>query len=259
MKLTILGGSAAGTNTGQGCSGSLVESGSTRVVLDLGPGTLQELRKHADYRTLNAIVISHMHLDHIGDLLALRFTLAYNPVPAPAPVTLYVPPGGAATLAALGASLATQPHPAGFFGSVFSIIEYDPADELVIDELRLTFTPTVHFIPCWAVRLRSRSTGAGDLTFTADSGPAANLAEFARDSAVLLAEATYIGPPDAPFSERGHLSATETGEIATAANVGKLVLTHMWEELGFDAYRAGAASSYAGPLELARPGLQIEW
>lgn len=259
MKLTILGGSAAGTNTGQGCSGSLVESGNTRIVLDLGPGTLQELRKHTDYRTLNAVVISHMHLDHIGDLMALRFTLAYNPVPPPGPVNLYLPPGGMATLDALGKALATQPDSAGFFGSVFSISEYDPAGELLIDDLRLTFTPTVHFVPCWAIRLRSLTTNAGDLTFTADSGPATDLAGFARDSEVLLAEATYLDPPDTPLAERGHLSAAETGEIAANANVRSLVLTHMWEELGFENYRAGAASAYSGPIALARPGLQIEW
>jgi ribonuclease BN (tRNA processing enzyme) len=44
MELTILGGSAAGPNPGQGCSGYLVESGTTRVVVDLGPGTFPELR-----------------------------------------------------------------------------------------------------------------------------------------------------------------------------------------------------------------------
>lgn len=259
MKLTILGGSAAGTNTGQGCSGTLVESTDTRIVLDLGPGTLQELRKHTDYRTLSAIVISHMHLDHIGDLLALRFTLAYNPVPPPGPIALYLPPGGAATLRALGSPLASQGDPDGFFGSVFSIKEYDPAGELQIDDLCLTFTPTVHFVPCWAIRLRSLTTGSGDLTFTADTGPAADLAGFASDSEVLLAEATYLDPPDVPVAERGHLSAAETGALASAANARNLVLTHMWEELGFDNYRAGAASAYAGPISLARPGLQIEW
>jgi ribonuclease BN (tRNA processing enzyme) len=259
MKLTILGGSAAGTNTGQGCSGSLVESEGTRVVLDLGPGTLQELRKHTDYRTLSGVVISHMHLDHIGDLLALRFALAYNPISPAGPISLYLPPGGAATLYALGDSLASQPDPAGFFGSVFSITEYDPVGGLLVDDLRLTFTPTVHFIPCWAIRLRPQTSGAGDLTYTADSGPAANLADFARDSEVLLAEATYIDPPETPFAERGHLTAAETGQIASAANVQNLVLTHMWEELGFDNYRSGAASAYGGPVALATPGLQIEW
>ena len=65
MKLTVLGGSAAGGNTGIGCSGLLVQEADTSLVIDLGPGTLLELRKHVDYRVISAIIISHYHLDHI--------------------------------------------------------------------------------------------------------------------------------------------------------------------------------------------------
>lgn len=259
MRLTILGGSAAGTNTAQGCSGYLLESATARVVLDLGPGTLQELRKHADYRTLTAVVISHMHLDHFTDLLALRFALAYNPIPPPRPVRLVLPPGGRAVLDKLAAVLAGQGDVAGFFGAVFEITEFDPDAELVLQDVRLSFLPTVHFIPCWAIRIAGHDASAGDLTYTADSGPAAELAAFAHGSRVLIAEATYIEPPDTPFEERGHLVAAEAGTIAAAADVSVLVLTHLWEELGFELYRASAASRFAGRLELARPGLHLEW
>lgn len=259
MRLTVLGGSAAGTNTGQGCSGYLVESATARVVLDLGPGTLQELRKHANYRTLSAVVISHMHLDHIADLLALRFALAYNPISPPKPIPLVLPPGGRAVLDKLAAVFAGQGDVAAFFGSVFAIAEFDPAAELTLSGLRLSFLPTVHFIPCWAIRITGDDSSAGDLTYTADSGPAAELAAFAHGSRVLIAEATYIDPPDTPFEQRGHLTAAEAGAIATAAAVPILVLSHLWEELGFEHYRAGAASHFAGRLELARPGLHLAW
>lgn len=39
MEPTILGGSAVGPNPGQGCSGYLVMSATTRVAVDLGSGT----------------------------------------------------------------------------------------------------------------------------------------------------------------------------------------------------------------------------
>ena len=70
MELTILGGSAAGPNPGQGCSGYLVESGTTHVVIDLGSGTFPELRRHVDYRLLDGVVLSHGHLDHFLDILS---------------------------------------------------------------------------------------------------------------------------------------------------------------------------------------------
>jgi ribonuclease BN (tRNA processing enzyme) len=200
-----------------------------------------------------------MHLDHIADLLALRFALAYNPVSPPGPVPLVLPPGGRALLERLAAVFAGQSDAAAYFGAVFAISEFDPAAELVLSGLRLTFLPTVHFVPCWAIRIASEDASSGDLTYTADSGPAADLAHFAHNTRVLIAEATYIEPPETPFEERGHLTAGEAGTIATAAEASILVLSHLWEELGFELYRASAGRHFTGRLEVARPGLHLEW
>ena len=259
MRLTVLGGSAAGTNTSQGCAGFLLEAPGATLLLDLGPGTLQELRKRTNFRTLTAVVISHMHVDHMADLLTLRFALAYNPVSPARRIPLYLPPGGAAHLERLAAVFAGENEVADFFGSVFAVSEYEPSGELAIDGLRLTFTPTVHFVPCWAIRVAQVDGDSGDLTYTADSGPAAELAAFAAGSAVLISEATYLDPPDTPRKERGHLSAGEAGQLASEAGVSTLVLTHLWVELGFERYRGQAARSFSGRLEVARPGLHIEW
>lgn len=86
MKLTVLGGAAAGPGPRQGCSGYLVETGGTCLVLDLGPGTLSELRQHTAMAALDAIIISHMHIDHMLDLFALWWGWIYNPRPLPAPL-----------------------------------------------------------------------------------------------------------------------------------------------------------------------------
>ena len=66
MRLTVLGGAAAGGNPGQGTSGYLVQARGAAIALDLGFGTLAELRLHASMRDLDAIVVSHLHLDHTG-------------------------------------------------------------------------------------------------------------------------------------------------------------------------------------------------
>ena len=66
MRLTMLGGSVAGDNPGQGSSGIFAESGSTRVVLDLGPDTFPKLRRHVDFRTMDAVSLSHLHLPYPG-------------------------------------------------------------------------------------------------------------------------------------------------------------------------------------------------
>lgn len=258
--LTVLGGSAASVGTGQGCASYLVSSGNTNIVLDLGPGTLLELRKHVDFRSLDGIVLSHLHVDHMLDLIALRFSLAYNPVKPEARVPLWLPPGGIEFFDRLAQVFSTYGDADAFFSDVFEIGEYDPDDQIQIGEFILTFTPTVHFVPCWAIRVQP-TDDTGDLLYTADTGPAADLAEFMAGAHVVLAEATTPEPErDAmPFAARGHLTATEAASLARAAGAAILVLTHMFEEHDPPDLVNIARGVFSGEVILAQPGTGVSW
>jgi ribonuclease BN (tRNA processing enzyme) len=256
MHLTVLGGSAASPNAGIGCAGLLVQTDRTRLVLDLGPGTLQELRRHTDFRTLDAVIVSHMHVDHVLDLLALRHALAYNPLPAPAPVPVWLPPGGAEHLAHATAPFDACDEP-GRFAATVQVTEYDPARPLIFGDVVVTFAPAVHDIPAWAIRVQPSS--GPDLGYTGDTGPAAALAAFFTGVRVLVTEATLLEPGVRPANERGSLTATEAAELAVAAGAEILVLTHMWEELGLPAYRTQAEAVFPGRIEMATPGLTLSW
>jgi ribonuclease BN (tRNA processing enzyme) len=255
VRLIVLGGSAASPNAGAGCAGFLVETARTRLVLDLGPGTLHELRRHADFRGLDGIVVSHMHLDHVLDLLALRHALAYNPLPAPAPVPVWLPPGGTDLLARAAAPFDECDAP-GVFARTVRAGEYDPARPLAIGEATVSFAPAVHDVPAWAVRV---AAGAASLGYTGDTGPAADLAGFFAGVDLLIAEATLLDPGGRPFATRGSLTAAEAGELARTAGASTLVLTHLWEERGVDACVRQASGRFGGRLEVARPGLIVEW
>ncbi len=258
--LAVLGGSAASVGTGQGCSGYLVSSAGTTLALDLGPGTLLELRKHADFRALNGIVLSHLHVDHMLDLIALRFSLAYNPVKPKRRTPLWLPPGGIDFLDRLAAVFAADGEAGTFFHGVFEIAEYSPEGQLTIGNFTVTFAPTVHFVPCWAIRVHS-DDDSGDLVYTADTGPAADLADFVSGARVVLAEATT---PEAqrnalPFEARGHLTVTEAAALATAAGAATLVVTHMFEEHDPGALVATAGKVFDGEIVIAVPGATVSW
>ena len=256
MRLTILGGSAAGPNPGQGCSGYLVESGTTRVVVDLGPGTFPELRRHVDYRLLDGVVLSHGHLDHFLDVLTLRYALAYNPVAADRQLPLWLPPGGLALLDRLAQAI-TDDSETDEFLSVFEVNQYEPDRRLTIGELEFRFFPTVHYVACWAMRISNGSDG--DLFYTADTGPAANLGAAATGAHVVVAEGTDRRSSTESFESRGHMTPAEAGALARDAAAGVLVLSHLWAE--DDPFRAvvEASQMFGGPVELATPGLRISW
>ena len=256
MKLTVLGGSAAGPNPGQGCSGYLVESGTTHVVVDLGPGTFPDLRRHVDYRAIDGVVLSHGHLDHMLEVLTLRYALVYNPVPAARQLPLWLPPVGAALLERLAEAI-TNDSKSREFLSVFEVHQYEPDRLLIIGELEFRFFPTVHYVPCWAARI---SNGAdGDLFYTADTGPAANLAAAASGSHVVVAEGTNSRGSQEPFASHGHMTPAEAGTLAGQAGAKALVLSHLWAEDDPFAAVKDAAMMFGGPVELATPGMSLSW
>lgn len=256
MELIVLGGSAAAPNPGDACAGYLVMAGATRLLLDCGSGVVSRLRAQIDARALTGVLITHLHSDHTLDLVALRYTLKYAPgTPLAAPIPLHLPPGGRDFLARL-ADVYQEGNEAGqdFWGEVFAVQEFDPAGSLDVGDVTVRFAPMVHYIPVWAVRLEERATDRA-LTFSADAGPQSPLADFAAGSDLLLCEATLLrqAPGQAP-EDYGHLTAAEAGCIAARAGAHRLVLTHMWAELGFERYLADARRTFSGPVELARSG-----
>jgi ribonuclease BN (tRNA processing enzyme) len=259
MKLTVLGGSAASLNAGQGSSGYLVTHLETTIVLDPGPNTFLELRKHTDYRVLSGIVISHLHLDHILDIFALKNALSYNPIKPQGPIPLFLPPEGEAYLRAIGDPIGKMEGGEDFF-SDFVLREYDPAQTLTVGDLSIDFSPTVHALPTWAMRI----TGQGEsrqLVYTADAGPTSDLASFVQGAHVLLAEATYgIDPArEEDGTDRIHMTVGETTRLAVEANARTLVLTHTFQEKSPEDYVAEARNSFEGTVLLAKPGLEVGW
>lgn len=253
MDFTVLGGAAACPNPAQGCAGYLIAHEGTRIVLDCGPGTLPVLRDLANIRTLDGIIVTHLHADHTLDLVPLRYGLKYGPGADGRRLPLWLPPGGRSFLDRLAAALATDGESReDFFESVYVLDEYDPATPLTIGGLTIRFHPTRHSIPCWAMRIEGSGRA---LVYLADTAPAPDLVGFAQDADLLVCEATLT---DEEISATvGHLTARQAGEIAAAAGARSLLLTHYWFELGRERLRAEAMDAFGGPVQVATPYLTV--
>src|SRR5438105_2875746 len=93
MKLTVVGCSPAWPNPGGKQSGYLVE-GPGRLLLDCGPGVLGELRAREGWPRLDAIAITHFHLDHWGDIVPWVWGSIYRFGDLVPPPQLWLPPDG---------------------------------------------------------------------------------------------------------------------------------------------------------------------
>lgn len=257
-QLTVLGGSAAGIGTGQGCSGYLLDFDGTTIVLDLGPSTLIELRKHTDFRNLDGIVISHLHMDHVLDLFILRFMLNYNPVKPERKIPLFLPPNGLAFMAKAADLWTTDADEVDtYFTDVFEMSEYDPDQSLTIGPATITFAPTVHIIPCWAMRVHPAD--GEDLVYTADTGSDADLDAFSSGAAVIIADSAAGKNAPEEVKRTVHCDAKEVAGLAARAEAQHLVLSHQWEELDPMENAAIARETFQGRISIGQPGLTVTW
>jgi ribonuclease BN (tRNA processing enzyme) len=246
LTLTVVGCGPAWTNPGEPCSSYLVEAGDTRILLDCGSGAFAALQQ-LDPRPLDAIVLSHPHFDHCGDLIPLAYSRMYGGLRAWQPPRLVAPPGGLERLAALAeAGGARRDHLDG----PFSLEQYRPGTALEIGDARLTFAELRH--PGVSHAIRIEADGAA-LCFSGDTGATPALAEHARGVDALLCECTNA---DVCESDDVHLSAADAGAAAAEAGVRRLILVHVDADKRAQVV-AAARTAFAGTLDAAVPGLRI--
>ncbi|HSS48330.1 MAG TPA: MBL fold metallo-hydrolase, partial [Thermoanaerobaculia bacterium] len=197
----------------------------------------------ADFTRLDALVLSHLHPDHCADLYPLQVALRYR-VDGALRLPLYGPPG---TLEALGGLLGADG--AAGLGDTFPFRAVDAGDTVDVAGCRLRFLRTDHPGHTLAIRVEA---GAGTLTYSADTGPNADLAGFAQGSDLLVCEATY---QEGKVGGAAHLTARQAGETARRAGVRELAITHIWPTFDPQVTLAEARSAAAGiPVRWARPG-----
>ncbi|MEO7294548.1 MAG: MBL fold metallo-hydrolase [Candidatus Limnocylindria bacterium] len=254
MRLTVLGRSPARPNPGEACAGYLVEGGGARLLFDVGPGVVAQLltRHHPD--ELDAVVVSHMHADHMLDLVTLRYVYPWRRLSAEERLRVILPPGSADQLLDLAKGVGGARH----FEDAFQLSEHDGTTPLRFGSLTVTPRETQHYIPCWGFRIEGDGRR---LAYTADTAPCDGLTDLADDADLLLSEATLRSLDDdaQPPEPRGHLAPAEAGIAARDGGARRLLLTHLPVN-GDDATWAisDAAAAFGSDVEIAVPSRTYE-
>jgi ribonuclease BN (tRNA processing enzyme) len=223
VKLTVVGCSPAWQNPGGAQSGYLVEADGS-LLLDCGPGVLPRLRElsgreNGSWPRVDAIAITHFHLDHWGDLVPWVWGAMYGPADGIAKPELWLPPGGRSTLWELGERLGFP----DMFENAFHAREYEDGVPFRAAGFEVTAKQVLHYeLLAFGFRV---SHGGRTLAYSGDSGPSPELVELARDADLFLCEAT-LDVPKPEGGTRGHLAGSEANEAFLASGAKRLLLTH---------------------------------
>jgi ribonuclease BN (tRNA processing enzyme) len=240
LSVTTIGVGAAYGRAGEAQACHLVRTSGRTICLDLGAGALNALSAHVAPEDLDLIVISHLHPDHLIDLLALRVYMVWGPG-AGRQLRIVGPPGLADVIAGFGADgIGTA--------LVFEELRGDaPASDLDGD-LTIRHRRVPHLDPTYATRI---DAGGRSVCFGADCAPNDALAELADATDILITECSF-GTAPVPAGAM-HLNAGMAGAIAAAAGARRLVLTHCFPE--WDPHvAADAAAAASGVPAVAATG-----
>lgn len=250
LKLTIVGCSGSYPGPDAPASSYLVEAEHEgrpwRIVIDMGNGSLGALHNVADPLAIDAVLLSHLHVDHCVDLTSYYVLRKYHPQGIQPPLPVWGPKGTARRMArAYG--LPKKPG----MKEEFDFRRFRGRFDL--GPFRITPVPVDHPVPAFGLRIEA---GGATLAYTGDTGPTDTLTRLGRDADLMLSEASFREGDDNP--PHLHMTGADAGRAAAKAGAKRLVITHVppWHDA--DAILAEATSTYDGPTELAKQGAVYE-
>ncbi|MFH1060946.1 MAG: ribonuclease Z [Pseudomonadota bacterium] len=246
MRLTVLGSGSCELRAQRSSPAYLVEHQGYGLLLDLGAGAWRRLTELGrDPAAVAAVVLSHPHPDHLGDLVPLLFALNYDPHLNRGPgLDLAAPAGMEPILAGLQAAFGAWLRPPPERLRCWWL---EAGQGMVLGPLAITCAPAAHTPQSLAWRL---AADGASLVYLGDSEAAPWLIDFCRGADLLLAHCAGSDLSPKP----GHIHPRAAGELARAAGVGALVLSHFYRDVDPGQAAASAAAIFGGPVWAATDG-----
>ncbi|KTG08722.1 ribonuclease Z [Haloprofundus marisrubri] len=213
------------------------------LLVDCGSGVLHRLSQtDVGYEGVASVLLTHHHLDHVSDLLALlkaRWLAGEDHLEV-------VGPTGTKSL--LDDLLSIHDYLQDRVE--LSVREVTANEPFEVAGYAVEAYETRHSMPCLAYRF-------GDaFTFSGDSEAFEGLANFADGSAVLAHDCSF---PD-EIDVSNHPTPTQLGEALSGCDVDRLYLTHLYPhtEGKHREMLDSVEAHFDGEVRLARDGLRFE-
>ncbi|MDG5786838.1 MBL fold metallo-hydrolase [Evansella sp. AB-P1] len=240
MKLTIIGYWGAYPGKNEGTSAYLLEGENTKILLDCGSGAVARLQNHINLATLDAVVLSHYHHDHVADIGVLQYSrvVDMNLKGTTEPLHIYAHKDDLMEFNRLG----KKPY-----AEVFS---YNSNGPLSIGPFTFSFQKTNHPVPCYAMKI---TDGSKSFVYTADTTYDEALIPFIQGSDLLITETSFYEDQEA--KTYGHMNSKEAGTLAEKSDVQHLILSHLPHFGSHNQLVEEAKKYFSGNIQLAASDL----
>jgi ribonuclease Z len=266
IEVTLLGTGSPIPDANRAGPSTLLRAGGQTFLVDCGRGVQQRLTAAgAGANGLTALLLTHLHSDHIadlGDVIITRWVTTFTPDPPP--FQIIGPPGTAevvdATLKAFGFDIGyriahhadlTSPPP-------LEVREYTEGVVWDRDGVQIRVAPTDHRPVAPTIGFRVEHNDAS-VVLAGDTVPCASLDALAKGAGALVHTVIRKDLVEAMPMQRikdicdYHSSVEEAAATAARAGVGILILTHYVPGIApgqEDDWRALAASAFDRQIEL---------
>jgi ribonuclease Z len=277
LDVLFVGTAGSAPSARRGLPATLVRRGGDRLLFDCGEGTQRQLVRSIGLVELEEVFLTHFHADHVLGLPGMIKTFALRQ--RELPLTVYGPRGLRALFRTLSPIIGRLPFEVGLVelapndeldrdgyriaayetdhggGAIGYALVESPRPGQFDPELaeRLGVTPGPDF-----GRLQGGETVNGvrpeqvmggprrgrKVVLTGDTAPSEMTRLVAFEADLLIHEATFLDDDAARAAETRHSTARQAGELAAAADVRMLALTHISPRYGGAELRDEARTAF---------------
>lgn len=252
MRLVVLGSGTSVPHPQRAASAHWLDTAEGSLLLDASAACVHRMaQENLNWVELDAIWISHFHLDHVGGLAPFLFGTKHAPQTRNRrkPLSIYGGYGLKKLLTAFDEAgdynLLRQPFP-------IEVREVAPGTEFeMLPGLRAQTLSTPHTSESLAIRL-TEEQGAS-LVYTSDTGYTDALGTFADGAQLFMMECSFWR--NKPIE--AHLELKDAMRLARRAAPGRVLLTHLYPEWDGIDIKAEARKDWPGETIPATDGLRM--
>jgi ribonuclease BN (tRNA processing enzyme) len=274
MKVTLLGTGCPQCDPDRLGPASLVQHGNRQILIDVGSGATQRLvAAGSSGRALDAVLLTHLHSDHVVDLFQLVISSWHQA--RDRPQRIYGPEGTRRFVEGLMAlwrpeleqRIAHELRPSTAALEV-EVTEIGEGEVLRLDEMTVRAVAVDHFPVKHAFGFVI-DAGGTRVVFSGDTAPCPAITEAARGADLLVHECFIHGimrPEPGVRTQAGidnvaryHTASSAVGKIAAKAKVRCLLLHHFVPtKFDKDAVIAEVRRDYRGPMLVGEDLMSVD-